>query len=445
MQPIYAYITKLAICLALGYMFYLLLLRRMTWYTWNRYYLLFLPLAALALPALPLALPDSLPALNAAFFVSGPQPAVTGIAASTVAPAQGLGLNIPVILLILLCAGMVFFLLRLLFRIYFLYRTRRMARLVNAGDVKLYHLPGCTAPFSFYNAIYLDTTRYDASELESILQHELVHVIQKHTLDVLVAECICIIQWFNPAAWMLKHAIKQNLEFIADDLVLRKGTDRKGYQYLLLKVSGAIPHSLATNLLFPSLKERISMMNKDRSGKKQLLKYLCIIPLACLLVFAFGTRTNSLHSGIDKDEFSLSSLSFYISDEQAARIIQQDQVNSLLKEGGAISLGLISEEKARLKALLERNGYDTSGGRTISFVMDTSLTSKSFTVKVVVDAMVKQQKNINLDNSMMDMRQAYSSAVSNRQGEPGKITAALQPPVVTARDNTAVRAPGRSR
>lgn len=442
MQPIYAYITKLAICLALGYMFYLLLLRRMTWYAWNRYYLLFLPLAALALPALPLALPSSLPALNAAFFVTGSQPAAAGIAASAGAATQGPELNLPVILLVLLCAGAVFFLLRLLFRVYFLYRTRRMARLVNAGDVKLYHLPGCTAPFSFYNAIYLDTTRYDASELESILQHELVHVSQKHTLDVLVAECICIVQWFNPAAWMLKHAIKQNLEFIADDQVLRKGINRKGYQYLLLKVSGAIPHSLATNLLFPSLKERISMMNKDRSGKKQLLKYLCIIPLACLLVFAFGTRTSSSHT--DKDEFSLSSVSFYISDEQAARIIKQDQANSLLKEGGAISLGLISEEKARLKALLERNGYDTSGGRTISFVMDTSLTSKSFTVKVVVDAMVKQQKNINPDNSMMDMRQAYRSAVSNRQEEPYKITAALQPPGATARDNTAVRTPGRS-
>lgn len=442
MQPIYAYITKLAICLALGYMFYLLLLRRMTWYAWNRYYLLFLPLAALALPALPLALPSSLPALNAAFFVTGSQPAAAGIAASAGAVTQGPGLNLPVMLLVLLCAGAVFFLLRLLFRVYFLYRTRRMARLVNAGDVKLYHLPGCTAPFSFYNAIYLDTTRYDASELESILQHELVHVTQKHTLDVLVAECICIVQWFNPAAWMLKHAIKQNLEFIADDQVLQKGINRKGYQYLLLKVSGAMPHSLATNLLFPSLKERISMMNKDRSGKKQLLKYLCIIPLACLLVFAFGTRTGSSHT--DKDEFSLSSVSFYISDEQAARIIKQDQANSLLKEGGAISLGLISEEKARLKALLERNGYDTSGGRTISFVMDTSLTSKSFTVKVVVDAMVKQQKNINLDNSMMDMRQAYRSAVSNRQEEPYKITAALQPPGATARDNTAVRTPGRS-
>jgi beta-lactamase regulating signal transducer with metallopeptidase domain len=442
MQPIYAYITKLAICLALGYMFYLLLLRRMTWYAWNRYYLLFLPLAALALPALPLALPSSLPALNAAFFVTGSQPAAAGIAASAGAATQGPELNLPVILLVLLCAGAVFFLLRLLFRVYFLYRTRRMARLVNAGDVKLYHLPGCTAPFSFYNAIYLDTTRYDASELESILQHELVHVSQKHTLDVLVAECICIVQWFNPAAWMLKHAIKQNLEFIADDQVLRKGINRKGYQYLLLKVSGAIPHSLATNLLFPSLKERISMMNKDRSGKKQLLKYLCIIPLACLLVFAFGTRTGSSHT--DKDEFSLSSVSFYISDEQAARIIKQDQANSLLKEGGAISLGLISEEKARLKALLERNGYDTSGGRTISFVMDTSLTSKSFTVKVVVDAMVKQHKNINLDNSMMDIRQAYRSAVSNRQEEPYKITAALQPPGATARDNTAVRTPGRS-
>jgi beta-lactamase regulating signal transducer with metallopeptidase domain len=105
---------------------------------------------------------------------------------------------------------------------------------------------------------------------------------------MLVSEILCIIQWFNPFVWLMKHAIKQNLEFIADDSVLQKGISRKGYQYLLLKVSGAVPYSLANNLLFPSLKKRIHMMNRAKRGRSTCLKFMCIVPLGCLLLVAFS-------------------------------------------------------------------------------------------------------------------------------------------------------------
>jgi hypothetical protein len=94
---------------------------------------------------------------------------------------------------------------------------------VSNGDVRLYHLEGCTAPFSFYNSICLDTNHYEQAELEKIIEHELVHIEQQHTLDMMVSEILCIVQWFNPFVWLMKHAIKQNLEFIADDSVLQKG------------------------------------------------------------------------------------------------------------------------------------------------------------------------------------------------------------------------------
>jgi beta-lactamase regulating signal transducer with metallopeptidase domain len=393
MQLLITYLLKLAFCLALGYLFYFLLLRRMTWYTWNRYFLLFFPLLALAIPLLPVNLPRDIQTLNAVFFVTDALPSVDRIVSAGEAK-QGTGWDLNRAVLVTIFLGMLFFLIRFAIRFYSLKKTSAGARLVNNGDVKLFHLEGCTAPFSFYNSIYLDTNNYGQADLEKIIEHELVHIEQKHTLDMLVSEILCIVQWFNPFVWLMKHAIKQNLEFIADDSVLQKGINRKGYQYLLLKVSGAVPNSLANNLLFPSLKKRIHMMNRTKTRKIHLLKFMCILPLGCLLLFAFSGQSGKppLRNNT-ADAFSLSGLSFYINDAAVAQLIEKEQSKSLLKEGGPLNLSLISEEKTRLKTLLEKNGYDTSGGRAISFVMDTSITNKSFSVKVVIDLAKSPVKN----------------------------------------------------
>jgi beta-lactamase regulating signal transducer with metallopeptidase domain len=394
MQLLIAYLLKLAVCLALGYLFYFLLLRRMTWYTWNRYFLLFFPLLALLIPLLPVNLPRNTQTLNAVFFVTDALPSVDSII-SAGGSNRGIGWDLNKIVLITVVLGMLFFLIRFATRFYSLRKTITAARLVSNGDVRLYHLEGCKAPFSFYNSICLDTNHYEQAELEKIIEHELVHIEQQHTLDMMVSEMLCIVQWFNPFVWLMKHAIKQNLEFIADDSVLQKGFNRKGYQYLLLKVSGAMPNRLANNLLFPSLKKRIHMMNRTKTRKIHLLKFMCILPLGCLLLFAFSGPSGKppLRSNT-ADAFSLSSLSFYINDAELAQLIQKEQSKSLLKEGGPLNLSLISEEKTRLKTLLEKNGYDTSGGRAISFVMDTSITNKSFSVKVVIDLLKSESKRL---------------------------------------------------
>jgi beta-lactamase regulating signal transducer with metallopeptidase domain len=401
MQFLFAYLLKLAFCLALGYLFYLLLLRRMTYYTWNRYYLLLFPLVALAIPALPVALPQKVQGFNINYFITDALPAVATVENNSV--QRGIQWDPISIAIMIMLAGMLFFLCRFAMRLYSVYRIRSASRMVHNGDIKIYHLTGFTAPFSFYNSIYLDTDNYDQTELDKIIEHELVHVTQKHTLDMLVSEWLCIVQWFNPFVWMMKHAIKQNLEFIADDCVLQKGINRKKYQYLLLKVSGAASYPTVNNLLFPSLKKRIQMMNKTKTGKVHLLKFMCLVPFACLLLLAFSGPVGKPPSFKNNtDAFSLSNLSFFTNDAYVAQLVQKDQSNSLLKEGGEISLSLISEEKQRLKILLEKNGYDTSGGRAIRFVMDTSISRKSFSVKVVIELPKSKLKNLPAETDHMD-------------------------------------------
>jgi beta-lactamase regulating signal transducer with metallopeptidase domain len=441
MQLLFAYLLKLALCLALGYLFYFLLLRRMTYYTWNRYFLLFFSLAALAIPLLPVQMPGDIRSINAVFFITDILPAVDHTTLSK-AGTQNIDANINNLVLAVMLTGMFFFLVRFILRFYSLRRTRSAAELVKDGEIKLYHLAGCEAPFSFSNSVYLDIQRYDQQELEKILAHELVHINQKHTIDMLVAELLSIIQWFNPFVWCIKYAIKQNLEFIADDSVLQKGISRTGYQYLLLKVSGAMPYTLANNLLFPSLKKRIHMMNRTKTGRIHLLKYMCIIPLGCVLLFSFSGSTEIPTTNMEgtvavsPESFSLSSLSFYINDEQVAELVKKEKEKSFLKAGGPLSLSLISEEKTRLQDLLAKNGYEDLGNHAITFVMDTSATNHSFSIQVTINLEktkkhfqeTRKNKNDPAAINMPDKATHVHYAMSTVQQTPGEHTPDLLSP-----------------
>jgi BlaR1 peptidase M56 len=126
--------------------------------------------------------------------------------------------------------------------------------------------------------------------LKEIIRHEFVHVKQKHTIDILFAEFLCIINWYNPFVWLMRKAIRQNLEFIADNNVLQSGFDRKQYQYLLLKVIGVSQFSITQQFNFSSLKKRIAMMNKLKSAKVHLIKFLFALPLTAILLLAFRDK-----------------------------------------------------------------------------------------------------------------------------------------------------------
>jgi len=127
-------------------------------------------------------------------------------------------------------------------------------------------------------------------ELGEIIMHEYVHVKQLHSADILIAELFCVVNWFNPFAWFIRHSIRQNLEFIADDNVVRSGINKKDYQYHLLKVVGIPQYRIANQFNFSSLKKRIIMMNRARSAKIHLLKFMFILPLLAVTLMAFRSE-----------------------------------------------------------------------------------------------------------------------------------------------------------
>lgn len=171
-------------------------------------------------------------------------------------------------------------------------------------------------------------------------------------------------------------------------------------------------------------------MNRERTGKIHLLKFMCLVPLVCLLLFAFSgpaPKRSAENSITPAEMFSLSSLSFYINDEDVASIVRNGQNKSFLKAGGPLSLSLISDEKLRLKNLLEQYGYKNIDNHAITFVMDTSATSRSFSVQVTI-SLDKSQKNIYQSNKIKSDNTAVRPLMDQRDNSNAiAMTNAKQP------------------
>ncbi len=222
------------------------------------------------------------------------------------------------ILYIVWSAGCAILLFRLAGRIWALSRLAGQCekRVIHGVPVRL--LPTPAPPFSFGKWIFLYPARHSEEEIQSILAHEQAHVVQRHTADVVLAELLTAVWWFNPVAWWIQQTIRENLEYLADDAVLGRGINRRCYQFQLLGLAqedgnGAVAR-IYQSFSVLSLKKRIFMMNKRKSGKATLMKSLLLIPLVAALLFLNNAceymrqNTGTLHGAIYKGYDSIPSV-----------------------------------------------------------------------------------------------------------------------------------------
>ncbi|MEJ7768080.1 MAG: M56 family metallopeptidase [Chitinophagaceae bacterium] len=294
MPYILAYIFKFSISVGVLYIFYRFVLRPLTFYQWNRFYLGGYALLSFAIPFI-----DITPWINERDREnSGLLQAIPAIGNVDLLFASGTDFWWAMIIkekwslvLLVIVIGSLVMVAKLLYQYLSLLMMKRNAVLVKTAAVNCYEVSGKITPFSFGNSIFINRDLHTAGELQKIMQHEFVHIKQKHSIDILIAETIVVINWFNPFAWLLRNAIRQNLEFIADSNVLQSGIDARQYQYLLLKVIGIPQYSITNHFNFSSLKKRIAMMNKMKTAKLHLVKFLFIVPLLALLLVAFRQRS----------------------------------------------------------------------------------------------------------------------------------------------------------
>lgn len=289
MSAFFVYILQSAVCLAILFLFYSILLSRETFYRYNRVALLCLIPLSFVLPLchlplftenesvapVPVVILDNLSAFSY----------VTDDVEATAAP-------VPVALvaaIVLYWAGVVFFVARYIVTIVHLLRLMSSGRRVTDDEGRqIIVLPRSIAPFSWFGRIVLSEEDYTAHSRE-ILLHESAHIRKRHSLDLLVADLCTWLQWFNPAAWLLKRELQTVHEYEADAEVIDQGIDARQYQLLLIKRSvGSKFYCVTNHFNHNKLNKRITMMLKKKSNRKATWKYLYVIPVALCTVTVFA-------------------------------------------------------------------------------------------------------------------------------------------------------------
>lgn len=178
-----------------------------------------------------------------------------------------------------------------------LFRIKAIIKGSNSKKEKQYTIidtTGITLPFSFFSYIVYNSKAVDPEELNDILKHEKVHSSQKHSADIIIGQLFTILFWFNPFMWLYKKTISQNLEFIADAEACKQVNDRKNYQKTLLKFTLNEEYMGVTNHFYqPLIKKRIMMLNTPSSKKINTFKYAFILPFMFAFVFLFQIKTEA--------------------------------------------------------------------------------------------------------------------------------------------------------
>jgi TonB family protein len=283
METLMIYILQSGISLMLLYAVYRLFLSSDTFFQTNRIYLIIAVVFSLLVPILPLQIPlDS----------SNPASAIMldtfVVNSSKISPAPSHSFDIFRALTYLYLIGAAVFFLRFLLQIGQIFILIHKFGISRYRDCKIVCTSGDYAPFSFFDLIFINPKNLSQESLDTIINHERVHIRQGHTIELLLFELLTVVQWFNPVVWLYRKAIKSVHEYLADEGVLTGGCNRVDYQQMLLRQSTGIQINAFTNNFNHSLiKKRIIMMTKTKSTFLARLKLLLAAPVALLLVVAF--------------------------------------------------------------------------------------------------------------------------------------------------------------
>ena len=294
MGDLLVYILKSSLCLAVFYLFYKTMLSRETLHKFNRIVLLSLFLISLILPFIEISFQKETPytglSLNLETLLAMAQDAGTGEEAAN--PAN----NWLLYLVVAYLSGVVFSVIKVgfsFFKMFSLLKSGGTRRELIENNVRLIIHKRVSAPFSWMKYIAISEKDYSESGKE-IITHELAHISRKHSIDLLLAESVKIIHWFNPAAYLLKQELQNIHEYEADEAVINKGIDAKQYQLLLIKKAvGDRLYTMANSFNHSKLKNRITMISKKKSPKWAAVKAMFLLPLSMFAVAAFATEEAS--------------------------------------------------------------------------------------------------------------------------------------------------------
>ncbi len=278
MTPFLLYQLKVAGSLAAFTLLFYLLFRKETFYRFNRFYLLASIVLSHLLPVVKLPIHQvTIPATIADYGDFGAVD-YTAIARTNIQTVPAV--NIP---------QLVYGLIAGIIALYLIYQLISMVALVirkNAtrlGNFRLILLPEKNQSFSFFNLIFLHAVPADATQGNQVLEHELAHARQLHSLDIFIIQVVKIFQWFNPFIYLTEKAMQETHEYLADQAVMEQNGGIDQYRLLLLTQVFGIQPGIFSYFNYSLIKNRLIMMTKEKSPFRNRLKYVTALPLVLVL------------------------------------------------------------------------------------------------------------------------------------------------------------------
>lgn len=285
------YLVKMIACSAVLYGLYALLFRKEKMLVFNRFYLLgslvisfLIPLISItvSVPATVQHLADNrmaiLPDYEASPFV------YTTVNSSSISFTQGLFLLCIMVSSVLL--------IRLLINLYRLRQARRNGEAVCHEHFNLVLVDQEIMPYTFMNTVYLNKSEFNNGSIEAeVLEHELAHIRQRHSLDILFIELLQVVTWFNPMLYLFRRAVRTNHELLADAEVVSGNGNVAGYQHILLQRAAKLSDlGLVSSFNYLTIKKRLVMLQQKQNVKRSFIKALAVLPVLGLLVLLFHER-----------------------------------------------------------------------------------------------------------------------------------------------------------
>ncbi len=283
------YLLQVSACTGIFYSFYFLFLRKLTFFTLNRWYLLVTLLVSFVIPALSFTL-NTLPSsaiMQPAVYIQQLQtfakaPVIT-ISPALREPQFNWLTLLPVVYFLVVAIGVT----RLLIALLTFYRQLHKPKLAHIGKVKIIKTTATLSNSSFFNVIFINDDALEAEDIKQVISHEIIHFKLMHSIDRLISRIVHIILWFNPIAYFYIRSIEENHEFEVDHIITNQ-QDKGLYADLLLKLAvssqGHIYHSFSK----APLKKRIRMLFNQPTNNMKKIIYLLFVPILVLSCLAFA-------------------------------------------------------------------------------------------------------------------------------------------------------------
>jgi len=348
------YILQTVVFQLLFLVVYDLFLRRETFFNYNRIYLLFTALLSLVLPFIQIDSVKSIVTQN--YRILLPEIIlgdINNVRTTTIA-IETVNQSVYWSWSLILYLGMCFAALLLAYKIIQIIRLILTSQRYKKGRLVIVRLAKSNAAFSFFNYVFLGE-EIDEKDHEAIFKHEQIHVLQKHTLDLLFFEILRVLFWFNPLIYLYQNRIANVHEFIADNKA-SKNNNKKYYENLLSQIFNVKQISLVNPFFKQSLiKKRIIMLQKSKSKKRNLIKYAFLLPvLVCMLIYTSCSQQEASGDLLDPDMEQIV--------EKFRNQLQTENSNYTKAERLELAEYIIDEFKANI----EDNGKTSSGSFTAS-------------------------------------------------------------------------------